>query len=205
MPPRARAPSITSSWASASMAGRSPSPALRYRRRARGDAKPPRRWAATWMAAASASTWAPATASAPRWSTARWSSATKSPWNPSAQADPQYHFDGIHDSLRRAAAHLPRVDAIGGSAAGVYVNNEVRVGSLYRAVPRDLFDTPRPAPVLRSAGGLGRHSLRSGERWRGDGAGRLDGAAAITPCWASPWAAAWPPATSRRRATLPPG
>jgi predicted NBD/HSP70 family sugar kinase len=62
-------------------------------------------------------------------------------WNPSAQADPRYHFDGIHDSLKRAAAHLPRVDAIGGSAAGVYVNNEVRVGSLYRAVPRDLFDS----------------------------------------------------------------
>jgi predicted NBD/HSP70 family sugar kinase len=62
-------------------------------------------------------------------------------WNPSAQADPQYHFDGIHDSLKRAAARLPRVDAIGGSAAGVYVNNEVRVGSLYRAVPPDLFDS----------------------------------------------------------------
>jgi predicted NBD/HSP70 family sugar kinase len=61
-------------------------------------------------------------------------------WSPAAQADPQYHFDGIHDSLRRAAAHLPRVDAIGGSAAGVYVNNEVRIGSLYRSVPRDLFD-----------------------------------------------------------------
>ncbi len=63
------------------------------------------------------------------------------PWNPSAQADPQYHFDGIHDSLRRAAAHLPHVDAIGGSAAGVYVNNEVRVGSLYRSVPRPFFDS----------------------------------------------------------------
>jgi predicted NBD/HSP70 family sugar kinase len=62
-------------------------------------------------------------------------------WNPSAQADPQYHFDGIHDSLKRAAAHLPRVDAIGGSAAGVYVDNEVRVGSLYRSVPRELFDS----------------------------------------------------------------
>jgi predicted NBD/HSP70 family sugar kinase len=61
-------------------------------------------------------------------------------WNPGAQADPQYHFDGIHDSLRRAAAHLPRVDAIGGSAAGVYVNNEVRVGSLYRGVPCPLFE-----------------------------------------------------------------
>jgi len=62
------------------------------------------------------------------------------PWDPSRQADPQYHFDGINDSLRRAAAKLPRVDAIGGSAAGVYVNNEVRVGSLYRAVPPDLFE-----------------------------------------------------------------
>ncbi len=61
-------------------------------------------------------------------------------WNPSAQADPQYHFDGIQDSLRRAAAHLPRVDAIGGSAAGVYVNNEVRVGSLYRSVPHTAFE-----------------------------------------------------------------
>jgi predicted NBD/HSP70 family sugar kinase len=62
-------------------------------------------------------------------------------WNPSAQSDPQYHFDGISDSLKRAAAQLPRVDAIGGSAAGVYVNNEVRVGSLYRGVPRELFNS----------------------------------------------------------------
>jgi predicted NBD/HSP70 family sugar kinase len=61
-------------------------------------------------------------------------------WDPSFQSDPQYHFDGIHDSLKRAAAKLPRVDAIGGSAAGVYVNNEVRVASLFRGVPSDLFD-----------------------------------------------------------------
>ena len=72
---------------------------------------------------------------------ARWSSATRCPGTPPQQADPQYHFDGVHDSLQRAAAHLPRVDAIGGSAAGVYVANEVRVGSLYRAVPQAAFDT----------------------------------------------------------------
>ncbi len=65
----------------------------------------------------------------------------ETPWNPSKQSDPQYHFDGIDDSLRRAAAHLPRVDAIGGSAAGVYVANEARVGSLYRGVPPELFET----------------------------------------------------------------
>ena len=43
-------------------------------------------------------------------------------------------------SLVRAAAHLPRVDAIGGSAAGVYVRNEVRVSSLFRGVAPELFE-----------------------------------------------------------------
>lgn len=61
-------------------------------------------------------------------------------WDPYFQKDPAYHLEGVHDSLRRAAAHLPRVDAIGGSAAGVYVSNEVRVASLFRGVPPDLFD-----------------------------------------------------------------
>ena len=61
-------------------------------------------------------------------------------WDPYFQADPQYHLDGILDSLRRAAAHLPRVDAIGGSAAGVYVNNRVKVASLFRGVPEDIFE-----------------------------------------------------------------
>jgi predicted NBD/HSP70 family sugar kinase len=61
-------------------------------------------------------------------------------WDPVKQTDPQYHFDGIMDSLRRAAGRLPRVDAIGGSAAGVYVNNRVKVASLFRGVPGDLFN-----------------------------------------------------------------
>ena len=61
-------------------------------------------------------------------------------WDPYYKPDPQYHFDGIMDSLKKAAAHLPRVDAIGGSAAGVYVNNRVKAGSLFRGVPEDVFD-----------------------------------------------------------------
>ena len=62
-------------------------------------------------------------------------------WSPYFESDPSYHIDGINDTLKRAAAHLPRVDAIGGSAAGVYVNNEVRVGSLFRGVSPDDFDS----------------------------------------------------------------
>ncbi|MGJ8656992.1 MAG: ROK family protein [Akkermansiaceae bacterium] len=62
-------------------------------------------------------------------------------WNPYFEKNPQYHYDAIMDSLQRAATHLPHVDAIGGSAAGVYVNNEVRVSSLFRGVENDKFDT----------------------------------------------------------------
>ena len=61
-------------------------------------------------------------------------------WDPYFQSDPQYHYDGIQATLRRAAEKLPRVDAIGGSAAGVYVNNEVRVASLFRGVSPDNFE-----------------------------------------------------------------
>ena len=61
------------------------------------------------------------------------------PWDPSHQGDPRWHYDQIMDFLRRAAEHLPRVDAIGGSAAGVYVDNEARSASLFRSVPPDQF------------------------------------------------------------------
>lgn len=58
----------------------------------------------------------------------------ETPWDPYFQNDPDYQLEGIRHSLRRAAEHLPRVDAIGGSAAGIYLNNEVRVASLFRGV-----------------------------------------------------------------------
>ncbi len=62
-------------------------------------------------------------------------------WNPYFENDPAYHIEGINDTLKRAAAHLPRVDAIGGSSAGVYVNSEVRVASLFRGVSPEDFDS----------------------------------------------------------------
>jgi predicted NBD/HSP70 family sugar kinase len=61
-------------------------------------------------------------------------------WDPYFQSDPRYHYEGIRETLRRAAEHLPRVDAIGGSSAGVYVNNEVRVASLFRGVSEADFE-----------------------------------------------------------------
>ncbi len=61
------------------------------------------------------------------------------PWNPKHQADTQYHNDHINRGLKKAAAHLPRVDAIGGSTAGVVVDSKIMVASLFRAVPATKF------------------------------------------------------------------
>ncbi len=61
-------------------------------------------------------------------------------WQPKLQSDPDYHFQGIDDSIRQAAAHLPRIDAIGVSSAGIYVDNRTMVASLFRKVPEPAFE-----------------------------------------------------------------
>ncbi len=66
--------------------------------------------------------------------------AERLPWAPYFETDPAYHIAKVQEALLRAAAHLPRVDAIGGSAAGVYVNDEVRVASLFRGVSEESFE-----------------------------------------------------------------
>ncbi|MBN1138583.1 MAG: ROK family protein [Anaerolineae bacterium] len=64
-------------------------------------------------------------------------------WEPTIQEDPAYHYQQIRAALDRARARLPRLDAIGGSSAGVYVDNRPMVASLYRGVPEARFDEIR--------------------------------------------------------------
>jgi predicted NBD/HSP70 family sugar kinase len=61
-------------------------------------------------------------------------------WNPSVQTDPNYHYHEIMSMLHRAAARMPRIDAIGGSSAGVYINNRVMAASIFRGISPDLFE-----------------------------------------------------------------
>lgn len=76
-------------------------------------------------------------------------------WDPRNQSDPNYHYQGILDSIRRAAAKMPRLDAVGGSAAGIYINNRARVASLYRGVSQKDFDTHIAGVFLRIRDELG--------------------------------------------------
>jgi predicted NBD/HSP70 family sugar kinase len=73
---------------------------------------------------------------------------TELPWDPKNERDPGFHYRKIDEGLKLAASHLPRVDAIGGSAAGIYIDNEVKVASLFRAVPPDEFRR-RVKPLFR--------------------------------------------------------
>ena len=61
-------------------------------------------------------------------------------WQPREQTDPKYHYDEIASAFKRASEHMPRVDAIGGSSAGVIINNRPMVASLFRGVPNEKFD-----------------------------------------------------------------
>ena len=61
-------------------------------------------------------------------------------WHPKTETNPEYHYKEIYTAIKTAASHLPKVDAIGVSAAGIYINNRVMVASLFIKVPDNLFD-----------------------------------------------------------------
>lgn len=67
-------------------------------------------------------------------------------WDPAGNSDPEYHYREIKAAIDSAAAHLPRLDAIGGSSAGVVVDNRVMVASIFRGIAKS--DYPKARDVF---------------------------------------------------------
>ena len=61
-------------------------------------------------------------------------------WFPKTNSDYRYHYDGIKQAMLTAASKMPRVDAIGVSSAGIYIDNKIMVASLFLKVPKDDFN-----------------------------------------------------------------
>lgn len=61
-------------------------------------------------------------------------------WFPKEAENPQYQYDGIVSAFRAAASHMPRVDAVGVSSAGIFINNQAAVASIFLKVPKDQFE-----------------------------------------------------------------
>ena len=76
-------------------------------------------------------------------------------WFPKTAEDPDYHFQGIVEAMKSAAAHMPRVDAIGVSSAGIYIDNRAMVASLFLKVPKDLFQEKVKDIYIRAAKEIG--------------------------------------------------
>ncbi len=64
-------------------------------------------------------------------------------WEPRKHSDPAYHYSQVMTALRTAASKMPRVDAIGGSSAGIFIDNRPMVASLFRGIPPERFDDIR--------------------------------------------------------------
>lgn len=61
-------------------------------------------------------------------------------WFPKITEDPNYHYEGIVSALREAAKHMPRVDTVGVSTAGIVIDDCImRNASLFLKVPRELY------------------------------------------------------------------
>ncbi len=72
-------------------------------------------------------------------------------WFPKITEDPDYHYDGIVSAFKSAAEKMPRVDAVGVSSAGIYIENRTMVASLFLKVPKDLFDAKVKDIYIRAA------------------------------------------------------
>lgn len=80
-------------------------------------------------------------------------------WFPKTNEDPEYQYQGILDSFKTAAKKIEEagktVDAIGVSSAGIYIENEIRVASLFIKVPQDVFDAKVPQMYIKAAKEIG--------------------------------------------------
>ncbi len=76
-------------------------------------------------------------------------------WFPKTTSDPDYHYEGIVSALKAAAEHMPRVDAVGVSSAGVYIDNRTMNASLFLKVPKDEFNRKVKDIYIRAAKEIG--------------------------------------------------
>lgn len=76
-------------------------------------------------------------------------------WFPKTNPDPDYHYQGIVEAFKTAASKMPRVDAIGISSAGVYIDNKCMVASLFLKVAKEDFDAKVKNIYTRAAKEIG--------------------------------------------------
>jgi predicted NBD/HSP70 family sugar kinase len=76
-------------------------------------------------------------------------------WYPKVTADPSYHYNEIVNAFKTAASKMPRVDAIGVSSAGIYIDNRTMIASLFLKVSPEEFEAQVKDIYIRAAKEIG--------------------------------------------------
>jgi len=76
-------------------------------------------------------------------------------WHPKVTEDPSYHYNEIVTAFKTAASKMPRVDAVGISSAGIYIDNRTMLASLFLKVPQDDFNKYVKDIYIRAAKEIG--------------------------------------------------
>ncbi len=76
-------------------------------------------------------------------------------WHPKTNSNPDYHYNGIVDALKTAASKMERVDAIGISSAGDFVDNKCMIASLFLQVSEEDFNAKVKDIYIRAAKEIG--------------------------------------------------
>jgi predicted NBD/HSP70 family sugar kinase len=76
-------------------------------------------------------------------------------WNPKINSNPDYHFNGVVSALKEAGEHLPQIDAIGISSAGLIGNNRILAAQLFQMVPMELFEAKGRDIYFRAVAQIG--------------------------------------------------
>ncbi len=76
-------------------------------------------------------------------------------WYPKVTSDPEYHYNEIVSAFKTAASKMPRVDAIGVSSAGIYIDNYTMVASLFIKVAPEDFEKQVKDIYIRAAKEIG--------------------------------------------------
>lgn len=77
------------------------------------------------------------------------------PWDPANSTDPGYHLLKITEALRSAAEKLPRVDSVGISSAGVFIENRAMISSLLLGLSKEDFEKAGKDVFIRACRALG--------------------------------------------------
>ena len=76
-------------------------------------------------------------------------------WSPKTNSDPEYHFSNIVTGLKSAMSHMPNVDAIGISSAGIVANNHILYAHLFGKVSPEDFNSKCRDIYIRAVNEIG--------------------------------------------------